>query len=120
MSYSWIIKSVGLTYNSIKPIKMLDTEILELDTNVMMYNSCKEALLDLVRDMNAMTIKDTVEELRQLKPLEWKDATLWTFFLSKVAIVSAPIVFYTIIPPWKFIVIRNLRKSKTLNPEWWI
>ncbi|RLC46158.1 MAG: hypothetical protein DRH57_06605 [Candidatus Cloacimonadota bacterium] len=120
MSYSWIIKSVGLTYNSIEPIKMLDTEILELDANVMMYNSRKEALLDLVKDMNGITAKGSVAELKELKPLAWEDATLWTFFLSKVAIVSAPIVLYTLIPPWKFTVIKNIRKSKTINPEWWI
>jgi len=120
MSYSWIIKSVGISYKSIEPVKMLDTAILELDCNVMMYNSRKSALLDLVKDMSEITAKSTVEELKQLKPLEWKDATLWTFFLSKVAIVSAPIVFYTLVPPWKFMVIRNLKKSQTLNPPFWI
>jgi len=120
MSSSWVINGVGLTYDSITPIKMLDTDILNLKDNVMMYSSSKSALMDVLKNMNDTTVKGELADLYKLEPLKWEDATLWTFIQSKMAIVSAPLVFFAIIPPMKYIVKRNLKKSQTLNPEWWI
>ena len=77
--YSWIHPQntfvlFGRTANLI-PQRLSNDEILEMPGNHMMYNNCRDALEDVYKDMNEMTIKGILKELFGERPLQWKNKT---------------------------------------------
>ena len=121
MSHSFVIKSPSpFNYDSIEPIKMLNLDILEMEENVMMYPTRVSALEDLNEEINKYSILGEFKDFRELKPLKWKDATLWTYTQSIIARVSFYPVMFVALPVIKFGIKHNLKKSQTKNPEWWI
>lgn len=121
IGYSYIIKNpLPFRYKSIEPIKMLDNDIIAMQENVMIYTTRASALEDLNDELDKYSLSEIIKEFRELKPLKWKDATLWTYTQSIFARVAFYPVMTIVFPIIKFGIKYNLKKSQTKNPEWWI
>ena len=108
----------GRTANLV-PIKMTNVDILELPGNHMMYNSRRDALEDMYKDINEMTLVAILKELFGEKALQWENKTsLWQYAQSRIAIVIGPPMILLMVP---YIKLRYNMLRKYIakeHPEW--
>lgn len=119
---SWIFYNISpFNYNSINPRLRLDDDILnDSSLGVILYHSRKEALEELIKEMHELDSFAMLKELNDIKPLQWKDATISTYIQSILARIIMPTAILLLVPMFRCRIKYFIKLSYDKNPEWWI
>jgi len=121
---SWTFKyeTKDLFFNPmvLTPVKINHSEINDRGySDCPLFSTRQNALLNIQKDKNKLSIKSTIEELNMPTYASFKTEPLWklilyvvfkTFFLGFIAIT---------VPFIKWQITRFIKKTKKENPEWW-
>lgn len=121
--YSWINPSdaFGLFFDikRIAPIKMTNDAILALPGNYMMYGTRRDAIEELISEIEELTLMDVFRDILKEKPLAWKNKTsLKQYAMSRFAMVVGPPIIILAVPFMKFRMKQFKRFINKEHPEW--